>query len=95
MSLIKYIIVAIIQGLTEPLPISSSGHMYLFKSIFNTNMASDLNFEIICNFGSFLAILFIFRKDVIKLIKDFFTYINIKFLLFKSNLLIKRTIITL
>ena len=75
MSLIKYIIVAIIQGLTEPLPISSSGHMYLFKSIFNTNMASDLNFEIICNFGSFLAILFIFRKDVIKLIKDFFTYI--------------------
>ena len=75
MSLIKYIIVAIIQGLTEPLPISSSGHMYLFKSIFNTNMTSDLNFEIICNFGSFLAILFIFRKDVIKLIKDFFTYI--------------------
>lgn len=38
-------------------------------------MASDLNFEIICNFGSFLAILFIFRKDVIKLIKDFFTYV--------------------
>ena len=67
MSLIKYIIVAIIQGLTEPLPISSSGHMYLFKSIFNTNMASDLNFEIICNFGSFLAIIFIFLIKIVEI----------------------------
>ena len=31
MNLIKYIILAIIQGITEPLPISSSGHMFLFK----------------------------------------------------------------
>lgn len=75
MSLIKYIFLAFIQGLTEPLPISSSGHMFLFKSLFNTNMFNDLNFEIVCNFGSFLAILFLFRKDVIKLVKEFFVYI--------------------
>lgn len=75
MDLIKYIIIAIIQGITEPLPVSSSGHMYLFKKIFNTNMFNDLNFEIICNFGSFLAILFLFRKDVIKLLKEFFVHI--------------------
>ena len=75
MNLLKYIILAIIQGITEPLPISSSGHMFLFKKLFNTNMFNDLNFEIVCNFGSFLAILFIFRKDVIKLLKDFFTFI--------------------
>ena len=35
----------------------------------------DLNFEIFVNFGSFLAILFIFRKDIIKLVKSFFNYI--------------------
>lgn len=75
MNLLKYIILAIIQGLTEPLPISSSGHMFLFKNLFNTNMFNDLNFEIICNFGSFLAIFFIFRKDIFKLIKDFFVFI--------------------
>ncbi len=75
MSLIKYIILAIIQGITEPLPISSSGHMTLFKSIFNTNMFNDLNFEIVCNFGSFLAILYLFRKDVIILIKNFLSFI--------------------
>lgn len=75
MDLIKYIIIAIIQGITEPLPISSSGHMYLFKSILNTNMFNDLNYEIICNFGSFIAIFIIFRKDIFKLINDFFTFI--------------------
>lgn len=75
MNLINYIILAIIQGITEPIPISSSGHMMLFKKIFNTNMFDDFNFEIVTNFGSFLAILFIFRKDVINLVSGFFSYI--------------------
>lgn len=75
MNLIEYIIFGIIQGLTEPLPISSSGHLVLLKNIFNTNLMSDLNFEIVTNFGSFLAILLIFWKDIIKLIKGFFGYI--------------------
>ena len=75
MTLLKYIFLAFIQGITEPLPISSSGHMFLFKSLFNTNMFNDLNYEIICNFGSFLAILYLFRKDVFILIRDFFKYL--------------------
>lgn len=75
MELIKYIILGILQGITEPLPISSSGHIYIFKAIFNTVMFDDLSLEIILNFASFIAILFIFRKDVIELIKGFFKYI--------------------
>ena len=75
MNLIKYAILGIIQGLTEPLPISSSGHLLVFKNLFNTNMFNDLNFEIVVNFASFIAILFIFRKDIIKLIKSFFLYL--------------------
>lgn len=75
MNLLEYIIFGIIQGLTEPLPISSSGHLVLLKNIFNTNLMSDLNFEIVVNFGSFLAILIIFWKDIVKLIQSFFTYI--------------------
>ncbi len=75
MKLLIYIILGIIQGFTEPLPISSSGHIFLFKNMFNTNMFNDLNFEIVANFGSFLAILFIFRNEVIDLVKAFFTFI--------------------
>ena len=65
MMLIKYIILGIIQGITEPLPISSSGHIFIFKQLFKTNMFNDLNFEIFVNFASFLAILIIFWKDVV------------------------------
>jgi len=75
MNYVVYILLGILQGFTEPLPISSSGHLFLFKNLFNTNMLNDLNFEIFVNFGSFLAILIIFFPDILKLIKSFFTYI--------------------
>ena len=75
MELIKYIILGIIQGITEPLPISSSGHIFLFKTIFDTNIFNSLNFEIISNFGSFIAILVIFWKDIVDLVTSFFTFI--------------------
>lgn len=75
MEIIKYIFLGILHGITEPIPVSSSGHLRLFRELFNTNMFNDLNFEMFVNFGSFLAILFIFRKDLIKLIKSFFNYL--------------------
>ena len=75
---LKYIILGIIQGITEPLPISSSGHLVIFKNLFNLNSLNDLNFEIIVNFASFLAISFIYRKDIIKLIKDSINYLKTK-----------------
>ncbi len=75
MTLLKYIILGIIQGVTEPLPISSSGHIFIFKQLFKTNIFNDLNFEIFVNFASFVAILIIFWKDVVKLINSFFKYI--------------------
>jgi undecaprenyl-diphosphatase len=74
-TIIKYIIFGLVQGITEPLPISSSGHLVLLRHIFNTNAFDDLTFEILLNFASFLAIFFIFRKDIFKLIKSFFTFI--------------------
>ena len=78
MMLLKYLILGIIQGFTEPLPISSSGHLRIFKSLFNSEVLSDMNFEIIVNFGSLVAILILYRKEIISIIKDFFCYIKTK-----------------
>lgn len=75
MNLLKYILLGIIQGITEPLPISSSGHIFIIKQLFKTNMFNDLNFEIFVNFASFIAILIIFWKDVIKIITGFLKYL--------------------
>ncbi len=74
MLLIQYLILGIIQGFTEPLPISSSGHLKIFKSIFNNYALNDMNFEIIVNFGSLLAILLLYKNEILKIIKDFFNY---------------------
>ena len=75
MNFIKYLILAIIQGFTEPIPISSSGHLIIFKSILNSGVLNDLNFEIILNFGSLIAIVIYFWSDIKELFIDFFTYI--------------------
>ncbi len=75
MNFFNYIILGIIQGITEPIPVSSSGHIFLLKEVFNTNIFNSLNFEIIANFGSFIAILIIFWKDIKDLIINFFSYI--------------------
>lgn len=75
MTLIKYIILGIIQGITEPLPISSSGHLFILKQLFNTDVFNDLNFEIFLNFASFIAIFIIFWKDIVNLVCGFFRYL--------------------
>lgn len=78
MIVLKYVILGIIQGFTEPLPISSSGHLRVFKSLFNSEILSDMNFEIVVNFASLIAIMFLYRKEIIQIIKDFFSYIKTK-----------------
>lgn len=85
MNLLKYIILSFVQGFTEPLPISSSGHVRILKTIFNDKIFSDLNFEIIVNFGSLLAVLFFYRKEIITIITDFISYIKTKDNKYKTN----------
>ena len=83
--MLTYIILGIIQGFTEPIPISSSGHLIIFKHILNTPILNDLNFEIFSNFGSFLAIIIIFRKDIIKIIKESILFLKTKNIKYKEK----------
>ncbi len=78
MIIIKYIILGIIQGFTEPIPVSSSGHLLIFKRLFNMDVLYDLNFEIIVNFGSLIAIVFIYGKEIMELLSGVIKYIKTK-----------------
>lgn len=62
------LILGIVQGLTELLPVSSSGHLYLLSEFFFKWEISD-SFDIALHFGTLLAICIFFFKDWINLIK--------------------------
>lgn len=86
LNIIEYIILGIVQGITEPLPISSSGHVFILKSIINnSSILGDLNFEIVVNFGSLIAVLLIYWKDIMELIVHFFKYLKTKNSEYKSD----------
>ena len=72
--IIKYIIISIIQGIGEILPISSSGHMIIIQTILGLN-ENDLIFEIFLHFASLLAIILFFFKKLWTMAISFFTYI--------------------
>lgn len=83
--LIQYLILGFIQGFTEPIPVSSSGHLRIFKELLGSGFFNDLNFEIIVNFGSFLAIALFFWNDIWLLIKDFFGFIKTRKKVYKDG----------
>ena len=72
MDLGKALILGIVQGLTEFLPVSSSGHLVLGKHFLGLQ-EQGIEFEVFVHFGTLLAVFTIFRQDVFNLIKSFFS----------------------
>ncbi len=70
MSLLEAIFMGIIQGLTEFLPVSSSGHLALFKILFGIDTETGMLFDVLLHFGTLVAICAVFYKDVAKLIVE-------------------------
>ena len=64
---IKIIILGILQGITEFLPVSSSGHIVLFEHFLNITK-DDIVIEVILHFGTLVSILIFFRKDIYNLL---------------------------
>ncbi len=82
--LMKYLFLGFIQGFTETIPVSSSGHLMIFKHLINLNIDFD-TLAIITNFGSLIGIIILFRNDLIKLIKSFFSYLTTKDKKYKND----------
>ncbi len=76
MDTIDAIILGIVQGLTEFLPVSSSGHLELGKAILGDNSIPEesLLFTVVLHFATALSTLVVFRKDVWDIIKGLFQF---------------------
>ena len=68
MNIIQSIILGVVQGLTEFLPISSSGHLNVFPWLFNWEMLSD-GMDVALHIGTLLALVIFFFKDWVNLLK--------------------------
>ncbi len=74
MSIIEAIILGLIQGLTEFLPVSSSGHIEIGKAILGVEVKENLQFTVAVHAATVLSTLVVFRKEIIDLFIGFFKF---------------------
>ncbi|WP_432644713.1 undecaprenyl-diphosphate phosphatase [Methanobrevibacter sp.] len=74
MDILQAIIIGIVQGLTEFLPVSSSAHLVFAHNLLNVE--SSLAFDILLHLGTLIAVLWFFRWDIIKMIKSWWLSIG-------------------
>lgn len=70
MSLLQAILMGIIQGLTEFLPVSSSGHLALFKILFGVETDTGILYDVLLHVGTLLAICVVYYRDIWKMIVE-------------------------
>lgn len=87
MSIIQAIILGIVQGLTEFLPVSSSAHLVLLPYLAGWNLDQDFAFvfDVLVQLGTLAAVIFYFRKDLLAIIKAWVQGIKLRQPLAEEN----------
>ena len=70
MTYLEAIILGIIQGLTEFLPVSSSGHIELGKALLGVQLQDDLLFSVVVHAATALSTLWVFRQEIGELVRE-------------------------
>ena len=79
MTITEAIILGVIQGLTEFIPVSSTAHLYLAQSLLGiSNDANALSFDIVLHLGTALALIVVFRRDLVGMVAEFFRWLSRK-----------------
>lgn len=76
MNILEAIILGIIQGLTEFLPVSSSGHLAIVQHIMGVDMEGNLFFNVMLHVGTLVAVCAVYHKLIVRLIKSFFLLVK-------------------
>ncbi len=93
MSLLEAIIMGIIQGVTEFLPVSSSGHLALFKLLFDVETDTGILFDVLLHLGTLIAIFLVFYRDIFRMIAEAFAMLGDFFRdvrIFAGNVFLRR-----
>jgi len=75
MEVFEAMILGVVQGLTEFLPISSSGHLILAREFLGIGVEGGLAFDAVLHFATALAVLVYFRRDILRLVQNFFNWV--------------------
>ena len=71
MSTFQAILMGIVQGLTEFLPVSSSGHLALIKNIFGVETDGGILFDVLLHVATLAAVCTVYYKDILRIITEF------------------------
>lgn len=76
MNILNAIIQGIIQGITEFLPVSSSGHLAIYQHFFGSTATSGAMFSVMLHLGTLFAVCLVYRNTIGKLILEFFRMVK-------------------
>lgn len=72
--ILQYLLLGFVQGFTEPIPVSSSGHLIIIQDVLGLK-TTDLSFEILLHFASLIAIVMIYWDDIARLAMNGYKFI--------------------
>ncbi|MCM1309303.1 MAG: undecaprenyl-diphosphate phosphatase [Butyrivibrio sp.] len=84
MNILKALFMGLIQGFTEFLPVSSSGHLAIFRYVFKLELDSGNYFDVLLHMGTLAAVIVVFREDIWGMLREFWGILMTVF----ANLLI-------